>query len=423
MRRSVPATIALVLAAGPAGAGPILFETVADTRTPIPGGTGTFDFFTFPAIGPRVVFYAAGRTDLGIYAGGPGALGVLYDTRTPIPGGTGNFADFTPPSVGRGRVAFLGAGAGGQQGVYTDIGGALVRVADLSTPVPGGSGTFTGFGGLQGLPDTDGVGVAFGATGAGGRPGVYRTAGGAVVRVADTDTPQPGGAGAFQNLSGASIDGPDVAFFGSREEAAMTSRAGIYLESGGVLTVVADTDTPVPGGTGTFVEFGDPSVDGGTVVFFGEDGRDGPTGIYTWEAGVLSALVDTDTPVPGGVGTFSGFGPGVSTDGGNVAFLGYDGAGTPGFYVTFGGSLIKVLDANTRLDGQGINPLSLGLATNQLSGNRLAFYALLDDGTLGVYTATILPATVPEPSGLVTLGLGGLALAGYARRRAGRRAA
>ncbi|MBX9582836.1 MAG: hypothetical protein K2X87_21220 [Gemmataceae bacterium] len=422
MRRIALTTLALALAAGTTPAGPIRIETVADTHTSVPGGTGDFRFFTFPVIGPQVVFYGTGRmsTDRGIYAGGPGSLGVLYNTATPIPGGTGTFTGLTVPAIAGGRVAFLGSGAGGQQGVYTDIGGSLVRVADLSTPQPGGAGPFTRFGAGEGPADTDGVDVVFGAAGAGGLAGLYRTtAGGGLAVVADTNTPQPGGGGAFQGVSGAAIDGPDVAFFGSREVAPMTFRDGIYVESGGLLTVVADSDTPVPGGTGNFFAFGGPSVADGVVTFVGMDGRGGPLGIYTWEAGALSVLADTNTPVPGGVGTFSGFGFEVSVDGRNVAFFGVDSAGTGGIYADLGGGLFEVLDTNTRIDGRRIVGASLGLSTDQLSGNRIAFYALLEDGTFGVYTAT----AVPEPSGLAAAGLGGLTLAGYARRRAGRRAA
>jgi hypothetical protein len=106
--------------------------------------------------------------------------------------------------------------------------------------------------------------------------------------------------------------------------------------------------------------------------------------------------------VPGGVGTFTGFGTEVSVDGSHIAFYGVDSAGTPGIFVSFGGPLIKVLDSNTPLDGHGIIGASLGLSLNQLSGNQIAFYAALDNGTFGIYTATI----VPEPSALAMLAVG-----------------
>jgi hypothetical protein len=72
--------------------------------------------------------------------------------------------------------------------------------------------------------------------------------------------------------------------------------------------------------------------------------------------------------------------------------------------VSFGGALIEVLDSNTLLDGQTIVALSLGLSRNQLSGNQIAFFASLTNGTFGVYTATI----VPEPSALALVAFGAL---------------
>jgi hypothetical protein len=421
MRQFVLATTALLLvAAGPAAAEPITFQTIADTHTPIPGGTGTFNFFTFPAIdGLRVAFQGADREgQRGIYTSTDGILSVRYDRQTPVPAGSGTFSDFTRPALAGGSMVFVGSGTAGQLGVYTDIGGSLLRVADLSTPIPGGTGTFTSFSAKYGTPVLDGTSVAFGAAGSGSQAGIYRWTGGGLNVVADTSTLQPGGGGPFQNLSCASIDGPRVAFFGSRPIPG-GFREGLYLAEGGLLSVVADTTTAVPGGMGTFAGFGAPSLVGDTVVFVGEDSVSGLLGIYSWRAGQLSVLYDTTTLVPDGVGTFTMFGFEVSVDGSQVAFFGIDSAGTPGIFANLGGSLLKVLDSNTRLDGQAIVPLSLGLARNQLSGNRVAFYALLEDGTFGVYTATV---GVPEPSAFAAFGLGALGLLGgagwrYARRR------
>ena len=67
-------------------------------------------------------------------------------------------------------------GAGGQQGVYRSSRRIRPsrqirsRVADLNTAIPGGTGNFTGF---AGAPDISGEAVAFLGTGAGGQQGVY----------------------------------------------------------------------------------------------------------------------------------------------------------------------------------------------------------------------------------------------------------
>ena len=147
---------ALVIAVPAALAAPLefTFTKIADTNTPIPGGTGTFTGFgVAPSIdGGDVAFIGFGDpgfTALGIYSTVGGTLGVVANLNTPIPGGTGNFtnlgSNFDNPSIDGGVVAFHGTGTG-QQGIYSKVGGTLGAVADLNTPIPGGTGNFTGFG-------------------------------------------------------------------------------------------------------------------------------------------------------------------------------------------------------------------------------------------------------------------------------------
>ena len=84
-------------------------------------------------------------------------------------------------------------------------------------------------------------------------------------------------------------------------------------------TRIADTNTAVPGGAGTFSLFADAkAIEGGKVAFIGYDSGSG-SGIYTFRNGVLDVLADESTPVPGTVSTFFSFYD-VSIDNGIVAF-------------------------------------------------------------------------------------------------------
>jgi hypothetical protein len=86
---------------------------------------------------------------------------------TPIPGGTGNFTGFpSAPSISGENVAFVGNGAGIVQGVFAKYGVLTPpqRVADTSTAIPGGSGNFTAF---PSAPSISGENVAFVGNGAG----------------------------------------------------------------------------------------------------------------------------------------------------------------------------------------------------------------------------------------------------------------
>ena len=70
----------------------------------------------------------------------------LVDTNTPIPGGSGNFTGFVVPSLDDGTGAFVGDGLSGQIGIYTATpGGPITRVVDRSVSIPGGVGNFTNF--------------------------------------------------------------------------------------------------------------------------------------------------------------------------------------------------------------------------------------------------------------------------------------
>ena len=109
----------------------------------------------------------------------------IVDTSNSIPGGSGNFVAFNLASLDNGSVAFLGLGSNGQSGIYTSVGGAISRVADTSTPIPGGTGTFTStFSGPQGTstaflgPSLSNGSVAFIGFGSNNQSGIYTNVGG-----------------------------------------------------------------------------------------------------------------------------------------------------------------------------------------------------------------------------------------------------
>ena len=94
-------------------------------------------------------------------------------------------------------------------------------------------------------------------------------------------------------------------------------------------TLIADTSTPIPSGTGNFTNFGTNSSidDSGNVVFCGLGALQEGIHTHTRSTGVNSMVADTDTLIPGGGGAhFTGFGlygciVKSSIDDGKVAFL------------------------------------------------------------------------------------------------------
>lgn len=386
------------------------FTRLVDSRTPIPGGTGTFTYLQAPSFDGRNVAFRGARAvgaeapQDGIYSD-VGGLHAVANLNAPVPGGTGTFTAFgTFPTIDRGEVVFYGCGdpngclATGSEGIYSDRGG-LHAVADTRTPAPGGTGHFRGFG----TSSVRNGQITFVGRGPGTRSGVYTNIGGLQV-VADTQTPIPSGAGTFTSFGSSSIAADHVAFDGL----ASGPGSGIYTDIGG-LTVVADQSTPVPGGTSLFQSMHSPSFDGEHVAFWGCGPRPGDLscgfpwaeGIYS-DVGGLHVVADTDTPVPEGSGTFSWFG-GPSIDAGNVAFVGALPAGGIGLYLHTHATLTleKVLGPGDLLDGKTVVACTLG--EGGLRGPSLALIVTFSDGTHAIYRADRIDATlgirgVPNPA-------------------------
>lgn len=114
-------------------------------------------------------------------------------------------------------------------------------------------------------------------------------------KIVDTSTTIPGGAGVFQSVSSPSISGANVAFAGRDA----SGRYGIYKLVNGILRVVADTTTTIPGEAALFTTFDRdfegnlvapyPKIDGETVVFWGN------RGIYLEVNGTVAVVANSRT--------------------------------------------------------------------------------------------------------------------------------
>lgn len=382
-RKTIPsmlavASVVIALAAASAGAQTITFRKVADLSTPIPSGTGNFTALSgYDLYQGDVVFLGAGTSDQqGIYTSIAGVPEVVADLSTPIPGGTGNFTTFlsSAPSIDSGHVAFFGVGSGGQYGIYATIGGTLHVVADQNTPIPGGNGNF---GGGQ-TPSIEGERVLFPGAGD-GQKGLFLYEDGSLSIVADLNTPIPGGTGYFTTIMHPSLASGNVAF--------ANGQTGIYTRIGETWGVVADKNTPIPGGTGNFTQLVHPSFDGQHVAFGGYG--EFQIGVYTDKDGTLDVVADDQTAIPSGEGNFN-IVVDASIDGGHVAFLGANVVTVPtqrGIYTDIGGSLFKVIDLTDSLDGKDLS--LLGAGRGSLSGNEIFFWAKFTDDSHGLFIATI----------------------------------
>jgi hypothetical protein len=417
MNRSTGLALVTCLVLHPAARAQVTFTKVADTGTAIPGGSGNFTTFSAPSISGSTVAFGDGNGQ-GIYTGSAsgGSLALVANLNT---GGTGSFTSFGVPTISGPTVAFVGA-KNSQVGIYIGpaSGGSLTKVVDLSSAIPNGSGNFI----TIGSPSISGSTVAFLGNGS-EQQGIYTASasGGSLARVADLNTAVPGGSGTFQLFGNTvpSISGSTVTFLGGFSN----NQQGIYTgsASGGSVARVADFTTAIPGGSGNFTAFAGnaPSISGSTVAFRGTGGGGTQVGIYTGSAsgGSVARVADLNTAVPVGTGNFTDLGA-PSISGSTVVFIG-NGTSTSqaGIYYQLetGGPLFKLITANDVLDGKTVSGLSISQFA--VDGTSIAFSVSFTNGTKGVYVGQIAP--VPEPR--FVLGLA--ALLGTARffsRRQGR---
>ena len=199
------------------GAGP--FVTVANTSTPIPGGTGNFQSFRWVSTdGSSVVFTANGPsngTPTGVYSapvggGAPVKIANLSD----------GFSDFfNPVSVSSGNLVFLANDAQGNTGVYRAAvnGSNRMTVIDHNTPIPlpGILGNFNEVSLDDVAPAISGdTALVYGA--GAGIWGIFRKQGaGPLQPVITNNTVPPGAQDTFSNIQGMAISGENVAFIGS----------------------------------------------------------------------------------------------------------------------------------------------------------------------------------------------------------------
>lgn len=390
-----------LLVSSKAEASTFKLQKVVDTNTSIPGGIGKFtnlNPFVPPSLERGSIAFSGSGSDSqsGIYLKDRNTLKIVANTNTSIPSATGKFSSFGTPSLDNGNVAFLGIGSNFfvQQGIYKSIGGKLNVIADYNTAIPSGTDNFTGFnrrGSVYVDPCLDAGNVAFRGygpyIGSAEQAGIYTNIGGKLKVVANTNTSIPSGIGKFAEFSDFVIDQDSVAFIGIGSS--LPLQEGIYANIGGQLKRIADTNTPIPGGQGSFSRFTNYfasseqtriAFDNGSVVFNGF-GSDNQQGIYTNISGTLKVVADRNTSIPGGTGKFTSFGT-PSLDKGNIAFV-----GNGGVYTTLGGSLKKVIAANDSLNAKIVSSVSIG--REALSENQIAFFVEFTDGSRGIYVATL----------------------------------
>jgi hypothetical protein len=358
------------------------FTLIADNRTPVPGGTGTFSgFYDNRAIHQgNVVFIgwdSQGKT--GIYSFKNGQLTIVADTHTTVPGTTSLFSDFNDVDLARSRIAFTGAWAGGNQGVFLQTGqNALQAWATTATTgkkyfqgitlyqrkliVTGGVNLVDSFGNhsesVMSIPRQDTTRVLL-----------------------DTNTPKPEG-GTFVGYDQTVKLAATGLLFTEIIPNTIPTAAGIYeIPSGSSVPVlVANQQTPVPNGSGPFQGYLGIDWDGSEVAFSGLTSL----GAFLYAAtspSTVRVIADKSTAMPDG-GFFAGVANPVAYEGGTFVFEGYGGGGV-GLFISQNGVITTVLKAGDQLNGRTVSDAFC--YEGGKSGNHLVIRVLYTDFSSGLY--------------------------------------
>ncbi|MCC6661002.1 MAG: hypothetical protein IT437_08975 [Phycisphaerales bacterium] len=386
------ATISLcgLLMGSQGAAQPVIVSRIADTATIAPGAISPFQQFLEPAIDRGVVaFMAEASTMQGVYRGSGGPLTVVADLNTLSPGGrhfTGfGFVANWRPSI-HGTSTSFQAGDGVEGGVFLRSDAGIMAVATTLIFVPNGNGgTFA----ITNSPVVESNRVVFAGSESGdNQKGVYSWENGLLSIIADRSTLIPGGTGMFTDFGNTVLRNGRVSF-----TALGVNQQGIYVSDSSGLHRRYDRATVVPAGNGgTFTNLGRGSLnDDGAMAFFGQGGDQ--EGIYTDLGGTLIKIANHDTPIPGHSGTFNGFGW-VSMEDGLIAFVGHFGGGNRGTYTWENGVLSKVAAQGDILDGNLAFDINMG--PQGLSGRSIALWVEFTNGAEGIYMATLPSSCYPD---------------------------
>lgn len=354
-------------------------------------GATIFAFSEAPALNGDHLATLIGYTDGGaavsaVLSNAGGAFQVVAKTGDPMPGFFATPLEFLLRLTADGdHVAFQGSSfAGGvvRNAVVTNAGGALISVADTLDLIPQGSGFFTQIA-SQDFSFGDGM-VAFNGSGNSGQRGVYRVAatGGPIHRVADNSTPVPGGGAAFSTFGSPAVRDGRIAF-----SASFPGGGGVYelpdVAAPGLVELVAAGGASPSGPPFSFL-FG-ARVDEDDTLFYGIAG--GAKGLHAIVNGALKTIADAATPIPGGAGAFPDFDTyAISND--RVIFYARDfNAGPVGVFTDVCGALAPVLVPGDALDGRVVATVLVD--EDSLDGDRLACHVLFTDGSSGIYVADL----------------------------------
>lgn len=299
------------------------------------------------------------RVLTGELAPGTGA-GVVFVGFNVSNGSTAPALNANGDIVFRGQLAGLNVDSANEQGIWSDASGSLLLIAREGDPAPSTdpASVFAGFGN----PHINGLGQAtvFGSAGAGGA-GIWSEVNGLLELVVRNGDPAPvGGPGVALGGLGPFVlnDTGQTAFRGYLSGPGIhnDNSDGIWLETDGIVSVVAREGDPAPGTGMVFSHMSNPAMNGASQVAF--QARVNGPGVSEFNNETLWLHSGgTLTLVARGGHAAPGTGPGVAFKR-VFAASGFNNAGQLAFYATLTGSGVDT-NNDSGIWSQGSGALAL----------------------------------------------------------------
>jgi hypothetical protein len=220
---------------------------------------------------------------------------------------------------------------------------------DTLTPMPGHAEAFLYFSD----PRQSGADVAFQGSASASCPpgpcGVFAIRGGLLETIAESGTATPNG-GVYQ-LAQSPVLRDGVYAFHAYVNNEGTYNYEIHADLGEGLVVVADSTTTIPGTEDAFYSLAPPETAGGRIVFAGMK-PDYSRGIYQYQDGQITTLVDDSTPIPGETWVIDdAYSPVVKGD--VLAFQGWTSEYAEGLFADFGDGIEMIAESMTPVPSVG----------------------------------------------------------------------
>ena len=228
-----------------------------------------------------------GDGGLFLRSGGSNTIAAAFGDAAP---GGGSFVSISSPSINSaGQVVFRGETTSpSPSGLFLFSGGRITPLITDATLAASGDFVFPD------TPSANDVGVVAFVSFIGN--GLFLSSNGTISKLAGPGEPAPGG-GTFSSFSSPSINHDGQVVFTAFLS---TGGRGVFLASGGTITKIIATGDVFPDGSVFFFPNGNPSInDAGDVAFSGSaNGFVVDSGLYLYSGGHLSVVVPEFTPIP-----------------------------------------------------------------------------------------------------------------------------